>query len=98
MTIDASNVVVTTTSEEGTNLVTRDAQGNVVSSVPLPTKRVNARDVETKAVTALTNNATFLNLASPTNAQTLAQVKALTRQVNGLIRLLLGRLDDTSGT
>jgi hypothetical protein len=58
----------------------------------------NRASVETKAVQALTANATFLALASPTNAQTLAQVKTLTRECNGLIRLLLGLFDDMSGT
>ena len=40
-----------------------------------------------QAKAALDTNATFLALASPTNAQVLAQVKALTRQVNALIQL-----------
>lgn len=49
----------------------------------------------TRAANALTANRDFLALSSPTNAQTVAQVKALTRQNTGLIRLLLGLLDDT---
>ena len=39
------------------------------------------------AKAALNTNATFLALASPTNAQVLAQVRSLTRQINALIRL-----------
>lgn len=62
-----------------------------------------------KATQALTTNAAFLALpdlpASPTNAQVVAAVRslidqgrALTRQNNALIRLLLGALDDISDT
>lgn len=42
-----------------------------------------------RANTALTNNQTYLGIASPTTAQAVAQVAALTRQVNGLIRFTL---------
>ena len=48
-----------------------------------------------QAMAAYQNNNAFLALASPTNAQTLAQVKALTRQINGAFRLLR---NDYSGT
>ena len=54
--------------------------------------------IRTKALQALTANATFLAIASPTTAQTAAQVKALTRQVSALIRLTTRQLLDTSGT
>lgn len=40
-----------------------------------------------KAQPALDSNATFLAIASPSNAQVLLQVQRLTRQVDGLIRL-----------
>lgn len=58
----------------------------------------NADTIRNRAQTALTTNATYLALASPTNAQVIAQVRALTMECNGLIRLLLGQLDSTSGT
>lgn len=61
----------------------------------IPPERANRTTIETQATQALDTNRTFLANASPTNAQTLAQVKALTRQNNGLIRLLLNRLDGT---
>lgn len=48
-----------------------------------------------QAMAALAGNRDFLALASPTNAQTLAQVKALTRQMNAVIRLLVGDLSST---
>jgi len=51
-----------------------------------------------KAATALTTNATFLAIGSPSNAQAVAQVKALTRQVNALIRLARRDLLSTDGT
>lgn len=49
--------------------------------------------IRERADTALATNASFLNRANPTNAQVVEQVKALTRQSNGLIRLALRRFD-----
>lgn len=49
----------------------------------------NLNTLTTRAQTALTNNATYLAIASPTTAQAITQVAALTRQVDGVIRLLL---------
>lgn len=49
-----------------------------------------------QALTALQSNRDFLAIVSPTNAQTLAQVKALSRQMNGAVRMLLGQLDGTN--
>lgn len=49
--------------------------------------------IRRQAAAALKANRTFLAIATPTNAQTLEQVKALTRQVNALIRM---ELDDYS--
>lgn len=59
-------------------------------------EQANRTTLEQQAVGALDTNRTFLAIASPTNAQIVAQVKALTRQNNGFIRLILGRLDGTS--
>lgn len=59
------------------------------------TLRINRLTIEDKARLALEANRTFLALSSPTNAQTLAEVKALARQNNGIIRLLLNKLDGT---
>lgn len=55
----------------------------------------NKKTINQQAKTALANNRNFLAIPSPSNAQTLAQVKALTRQNNGIIRLLLDKLDGT---
>lgn len=64
------------------------------------TTEVVTLDLHGKARQALTNNAAYLALATPTNAQNAAQVKALTRQINALIRLLVGSdlLTATSNT
>lgn len=70
-----------------------DADGTLLETTDLPddngdTLRQAARD-------ALAANRAFLAVASPTNAQTLAQVRALTRQMNGLARLVINQLDGT---
>ena len=64
----------------------------------VPQEQVNREDLETKARNALQANQTFLAIGSPTNAQTLAQVRLLTRETSALIRLLLNALDTTEGT
>lgn len=58
----------------------------------------NSDSLKSKARSAVTNNNTFLAIASPTNAQVVAQVKALTRQNNALIKLILGEFTDMTGT
>lgn len=60
-----------------------------------PIEVVNRRTIEEQARQALLDNAAFLAVASPSNAQNATQIKALTRQNNKIIRLLLG---DYSGT
>src|SRR5690242_1024063 len=62
------------------------------------TQTANRVSLESKAASAVASNITYINLASPTTAQTTAQVKALSRQVNALIKLVLNQLDDTTGT
>ncbi len=66
--------------------------------VQVPLQESNAQEMRDKACQALTANATFLALVSPTNAQTLAQVQRLTRESTAVIKLMLGQLDDTAGT
>lgn len=79
------------------------ANGQLVASieeqVDVTTEAVTY-DLHTKARRALTGNATYLALTTPTNAQVAAQVKALTRQTNALIRLLVAAdlLTDNTGT
>lgn len=55
----------------------------------------NAATLRQRADQALTDLRTFRDLASPTNAQTVAIVKVLCRVAIGLIRLQLRKLDGT---
>jgi hypothetical protein len=68
-----------------------------IDTVPdeTPQGNANRETIKAQAVTAMQGNAEFLALASPSQAQTLAQVKALTRQSQALIRLALGKYDGT---
>lgn len=57
------------------------------------TSRANNATLRDRADQALTDLRAYRDLASPTNAQTLAIVKLLCRVSIGLIRLLLHKLD-----
>ena len=63
-------------------------------TVPIPDEVANQRAMHDAARQALAANRAYI-ASTPTAAQTVAQVKALTRQVNALIRL---QLNDLSGT
>lgn len=82
----------TTTFDDGTVIV------GPAAGTPLATQQANQQTLLSKAQTALGNNQTYLAIASPTNAQVAAQVKALTRQVDALIRLQLAAFDTISDT
>lgn len=60
------------------------------------TPGANRDDLTAKAEAALAANKTYLAFANPTQAQAVAQVARLTRQVNALIRLALNLTDDVS--
>jgi hypothetical protein len=64
----------------------------------LPAHEGNTHVLRDRAIGALDTNAAFLALDPPTQAQVLAQVRALTRQSSALIRLSLGYLDSIDGT
>lgn len=80
-----------------------DTAGNVIQAVTRiqdVTADVVTLDLHAKARAAMAVNAAFLALPTPSAAQVAAQVKALTRQNNALIRLLVGSdlLTDNTGT
>lgn len=58
----------------------------------------NRATIAAKAKQALDANDTFLAVATPTNAQILAQVRAVTRECSALIRLVLDEVETTGGT
>ncbi len=73
--------------------------GVLISSTPVVrdiTAQTNQATIVQQARAALAANTTFLAITSPTNAQAVAQVQALTRQVNKLIRLALNQFDATT--
>jgi hypothetical protein len=79
--------------------ITEFRDGVMVRTVPVTYETTPEQDndeaIRGQAAQALATNRTFIGLASPTNAQVVAQVKALSRQNNALIRLALGLLDGT---
>lgn len=72
-----------------------DAQAAAAAKAVTDALEGNRTTLTQRAQTALAGNRDFLALTAPTNAQTLAQVKALTRQNTALIRLVLNALDAT---
>lgn len=61
-------------------------------------QQANGDTIRARAATGLAANATYLAIASPSAAQVAAQVRMLTMENSGVIRLLLGQLDSTAGT
>lgn len=58
----------------------------------------NQSTLETRIQQALTSNANYLTKKPPTQAEVVQQVRLLTRQVQGLIRLQVNALNDISDT
>ncbi len=95
-TFDTPDATVVVTTRDIDGIV--DAARTVTTTPKAGTSAANADELRDKATAALTANATYLALPSPTNAQNLAQIRALTREANALVRLLLGSLDSLDGT
>lgn len=70
----------------------------LVDTVEVPDADVNRDTLYQRLAQAEATNASYLATASPTNAANAAQLKALTRQVNALMKLALGALDNINGT
>lgn len=58
----------------------------------------NYQTAASRCRAAITSNDTYLAVATPTTAQLTSQVTRLTRQCNGLSRMLLTMLGDVSDT
>lgn len=63
---------------------------------PLPPTVANERTLREQAVAAMDTNRVYIARSAPTTAQNTAQIKALSQQMNGVIRLLLGQFDGTN--
>lgn len=81
---------------EGTLMLSSEAEGQGYTwpeEAPDP-----ATVLREKLTQALGTNGVFLGIGSPSAAQVATQVKALTRQVDALIRVSFGIYDSTSDT
>ena len=92
---NAATGEVTRRQVEMPDVVTAEAQAPIDAAkvAAEQTASTNARTLEDQAIAALAANKVFYSRASSTTGQVLTQVKALSRQNNALIRLLLKRLD-----
>lgn len=76
-------------------IATRTKNGGTVEYRPKPGSAAErAHQLDERLGQAIGSNSVFLALVSPTNVQVVAQVRALTRQVNAMLRLQRGELDE----
>jgi hypothetical protein len=93
------------TQGDGTTVETMDAtypsgakDHSIITTPGAGTPAANQSTLQQRAQIALVSNATYLAITNPTTNQAVAQVAALTRQVNALIRVVLAQFDSTVGT
>jgi len=84
----------TFTPEEAAQRAT-DAEEATQAAAVAALRAANTDTLHAQAENALAQNRAAIAAAAPTNAQVIAQVKALSAQNNALIRLVLGLLDAT---
>lgn len=85
---------------------TTDSNGTVTTEVPMSLAQINLYDLKAKGQAALTANATFLTqstgvTAPLTNTQMnilVAHIRALTKQLNVLIKIELDDLENVTNT
>lgn len=97
---DAHGVVTVTrpfTADE-TAFYTQQVQLAAAAQAAAAIAEPNRVSITAKASAAIAANITYLGIATPSAAQVSAQVALLTRENTAIIRLLLGKLDDTAGT
>lgn len=75
-----------------------DLDAAIVTEIGILTAIANMVILSAQAKAAQTGNNNFLAIPTPTQAQSLAQIKALTRQSTALIKMVIGDLDSTTGT
>jgi len=78
--------------------LTAGEQSQFADELAADNRNENKKAVNEKAQQALTANAAYLAIPAPTAAEVRSQTELLTKEVNGLIRLLINRLDDISDT
>lgn len=72
---------------------TRTANGGTVERrIKTGSDADRAQQLQLRLVQAITVNTTYIALGSPSAAQNTAQIKALTRQVQAVLRLAQGQL------
>lgn len=96
-----SDVTVTATDGSGTTTRTITYSNNTVSIEEVTngtTGQANKAILISKARAAITANLVYSATLTPTVAQAVQQVGFLTKECTALIKLLIGALEDTSGT
>lgn len=88
----------TITLPAGVPTVTWVQRAKTAGELAADTSNTNNTTLRTQADAAIEANIAYLAIGTPTNLQVIAQVRALTRHINGVIRLVIGKLDSTSGT